>query len=245
MQQTLRELVDKQNRHYETMADVVAGKDVDAVRELYNRFITSFRSTLTEYVTCRAEVFSIFPHDTYARSYDQIEEEYVRWSRRHALTWSAYQTAEELANRSHKGCLSSLTSSYIGGRHFKRLRDVFFYMILTYEPPNMTRDLIERFQALLYGVTADHANLEKALREVLYVYMQKTFAIGLCWLTQMYTFLIDHFQEHVMEVLLKPGKEFATLAIGHEKFLSYVRLEYHRSTQIGRASCRERVLNLV
>ena len=231
IQQILRELVDEQNCRYETMADVVAGKDVDAVRELYNRYIESFRSTLTKYVTWRAEIYNIFPSKVYARSYAQIEEEYDRWSRRHPLTWSAHQSAQSLMNRPHKDCLRSLSEPYVGGRHFIRLRDVFFYMILTYESPSMSRAFIESAQGLLHGVTADHENLEKGLREVLYTCIQQTFAMGLCWLTQMYAFLIDHFQEHVMGVLLRPGKEFASLAIGHEKFLSYVRLEYHRTTR--------------
>jgi hypothetical protein len=47
----------------------------------------------------------------------------------------------------------------------------------------------------------------------------------------MYSFLLDHFEQHVTGVLLNPESKFAHLAIGHAKFLSYVRLKYHRTTR--------------
>ena len=73
--------------------------------------------------------------------------------------------------------------------------------------------------------------LKRGVRELLYTYIRETFVIGICWLTQIYSFLIDHFEQHVTSVLLNPDSKFAHLAIGHAKFLSYVRLEYHRTTR--------------
>ncbi len=119
----------------------------------------------------------------------------------------------------------------MGVRHFERIRQVFFYMILTYQPPGREQEWFESAQGLLYGITADGENLEKGVRELLYTYIRETFVIGICWLTQIYSFLIDHFEQHVTRVLLSPDSKFAHLAIGHAKFLSYVRLEYHRTTR--------------
>jgi hypothetical protein len=125
----------------------------------------------------------------------------------------------------------SLTSRYIGARQFERIREVFFYMILTYQPTSHDQDYIETLAGLLFGGISDSENLEKAVRDLLYIYIRETFAIGICWLTQIYSFFIDHFEEHVTNVLLHPGSEFAHLAEGHAKFISYVRLEYHQTTR--------------
>lgn len=104
-------------------------------------------------------------------------------------------------------------------------------MILTYQPAGRDQDWFESAQGLLYGVTSDGENIEKGMRELIYTYIREIFCLGICWLTQIYSFFIDHFEQHVTSVLLRPDGEFAHLATGHTKFLSYVRLEYHRITR--------------
>jgi hypothetical protein len=201
------------------------------IRSNYQDYIDSFRSTLSNYVAYRAEINSQFDFDIYSGTYKQIEEEYNRWPRKYNLTWAAYQTADQLSNEPTDRRIYSLTSRYIGARHFERIRQVFFYMILTYQPPGRNQEWFESAQSRLYGVTDDGENIEKGVRELLYTYIRETFVIGLCWLTQIYSFLIDHFEHQVTSVLLSPDSKFAHLAIGHAKFLSYVRLEYHRTTR--------------
>ena len=47
----------------------------------------------------------------------------------------------------------------------------------------------------------------------------------------MYSFIIEHFEQHVVTVLLQDNEKFSILRSGHHKFLSYVHLDYHRSTR--------------
>jgi hypothetical protein len=201
------------------------------IRTEYKDYIDTFRSTLSNYVACRAEITGQFDFDMYSRTYKQIEEDYNRWPRKYKLTWSAYQTADQLINKPVDKQIYTLILHYMGARHFERIRQVFLYMILTYQPPGRQQEWFETSQSLLYGVTADGENVEKGVRELLYTYIRETFVIGICWLTQMYSFLIDHFEQQVTSVLLSPDSKFAHLAIGHAKFVSYVRLEYHRTTR--------------
>ena len=134
-------------------------------------------------------------------------------------------------NKPRNQQIYSLSSRYIGARHFERIRQVFFDMILNYQPTSRQQEWFETAQSLLYSATADNEILEKSVRELLYTYIRETFVIGICWLTQMYSFLIDHFEQHVTSVLLSSDSKFGHLATGHAKFLSYVRLEYHRTTR--------------
>jgi hypothetical protein len=101
-------------------------------------------------------------------------------------------------------------------------------MVLSHDPLKYTRDWYESSQSLLYGGVSDYENVEKAVRESLFTLIRETFLIGICWLTQMYTFLTDHFARHVKSALLKT--KFAHLE-HHIKFLSLVDLEYHRVTR--------------
>lgn len=66
------------------------------------------------------------------------------------------------------------------------------------------------------------------VRESLFTLIRETFLIGIRWLTQMYTFLTDHFARHVKLALIKT--KFAHRE-HHIKFLSLVDLEYHRVTR--------------
>jgi hypothetical protein len=229
--EVLNELVDEQKQRYNIIQQIVEAKDVGSIRTTYQQYIECFRSTLSNYVGYRAEITNLFEFDKYSRTYKQIEDEYNKWSRKYRLTWCAHQTADQLMNKPTERRIYCLTSRYIGARHFERIREIFFYMILTYQPANRDQDYIETLASLLFGGLTDRENLEKAVRDLLYIYIRETFAIGICWLTQIYSFLIDHFEQHVTNVLLRPNGEFAHLAVGHAKFLSYVRLEYHKTTR--------------
>lgn len=206
-------------------------KDLKSIRDLYQRYIQEFRSTLSSYVSFRAEINNLFDHDVLGRTYAEIEQEYNQWPRKQVFMWSAHQTAEQMEREPKDRRMGTLAHRYVGARHFERLRQVFFYMILNYQPINRSQDFIESAQGLLYGGTTDSENLEKGVRELLYTYIRETFVMGICWLTQMYSFFLEHFERHVRDVLLGAGGHFASLSMGHEKFLSYVRLEYHRVTR--------------
>ncbi|CAF4608303.1 unnamed protein product [Rotaria socialis] len=172
IQQVLQELVYEQDKHSHVLMSLVEEKDLKAIREIYQRYIRTFRSTLSNYIAFRAEINTLFDVETYSQTYAQIEEEYNKWSRRIQLVWPAHQTAGQMIKESFERRLYSLPLRYIGAQHFERIRQL---------------DWIESAQGLLYGVNADNENLEKG--------------------------------------------EFALLATGHEKFLSLVRLEYHRTTR--------------
>ncbi|CAF3902286.1 unnamed protein product [Rotaria sordida] len=101
-------------------------------------------------------------------------------------------------------------------------------MILSHDALNRERDWFESSQSLLYGGVSDYENTEKAVRELLFTLIRETFLIGICWLTQMYTFLTDHFANHVKSALL--NTKFSHLE-DHVKFLSLVDLEYHTVTR--------------
>lgn len=101
-------------------------------------------------------------------------------------------------------------------------------MILSHDALNRERDWFESSQSLLYGGISDYENTEKAVRELLFTLIRETFLIGICWLTQMYTFLTDHFANHVKSALL--DTKYSHLK-NHIKFLSLVDLEYHTVTR--------------
>ncbi|CAF1671430.1 unnamed protein product, partial [Rotaria magnacalcarata] len=231
IQQVLQELVYEQDKRYHILMNLVEEKDLKAIREIYQRYIRTFRSTLSDYIAFRAEINTLFDMETYGRTYAQIEEEYNKWSRRIQLVWPAHQTTAQMIKEPFERRLYSLPLRYIGARHFERIRQVFFYMILTYQPASHELNWIESAQGLLYGANADNENLEKSTRELLYTYIRETFHMGICWLTQIYSFLLEHFERQVNDVLLSPTGEFALLATGHEKFLSLARLEYHQTTR--------------
>ena len=231
IQQVLHELIQEEKGRYETLISIVGEKDLKSIRDQYQRYIQEFRSTLSSYVSFRAEINTQFDHEILGRTYADIEQEYNQWPRKQVFTWSAHQTAEQMEREPKERRLGTLGHRYVGARHFERLRQVFFYMILTYQPINRSQDFIESAQGLLYGGNADSENLEKGVRELLYTYIRETFVMGICWLTQMYSFFLEHFEKHVRDVLLGAGGNFASLGMGHEKFLSYVRLEYHRVTR--------------
>ncbi|CAF1471913.1 unnamed protein product [Rotaria sordida] len=171
----------------------------------------------TDYAAYRAEVNNMFDQEDYGRTYEQIENEYNAWNRKESLTWRAYLSADQLKRHPNERLerITTLDLLYVGARHFERLRQ-------------RDRAWFESSQSLLYGVMSDNENVEKAIRESLFTFIRETFLIGICWLTQMYTFLTDHFARHVKSLLL--SRQFSYLN-NHIKFLSLVDLEYHRVTR--------------
>ncbi len=213
------------------MLKIVEERNFNSLRDLYQRFIKEFRSTLVKYVSSRGEINSLFDFEIYSRTYPQIENEFNQWSRKHEFQCCAHQTAEQLSQAPPERRLDDLTKPYRGVRHFERIQQIFYSMILQYNPTSCPQGWIESARGILHGITVDDENLGKGCRESLYVQISETFQMSLCWLTHIYSFLLEHFEQHVIEVLLNPTGQFASLAVGHEKFLSYVRLDYHQKTR--------------
>ncbi|CAF1071915.1 unnamed protein product [Didymodactylos carnosus] len=199
------------------------------VRQNYAKYIKEFRSTISSYAAYQAEIVPLFPHKRYARTYKQMEQAYNVWPRKQPLTWRAYLTADELEQKSPTERLPTLNEGYIGNVHFQRLREIFEYMILSYVPEELPRGCIASFETLLYGGVSDHQHTEKAVREMLYIWIRETFVSGICWLTQMHSFLADYFAKDVREKLLK--QEHFIYLNSHIKFLGAVDLEYHKTTR--------------
>ncbi|CAF1211494.1 unnamed protein product [Didymodactylos carnosus] len=228
LQRIINQLIRKYSEGFETALFNLEQQDPRSVRNNYQKYIEAFRTTISDYAAYRAEVNALFPLEEYGRTYQQIEDEYNAWNRKQALTWRAYLSAEQLKQISNGEVLATLDLRYIGARHFERLRQVFSYMILSHNALNRERDWFESSQSLLYGGVSDYENTEKAVRESLFTLIRETFLIGICWLTQMYTFLSDHFANHVKLALL--NTKFSHLE-NHVKFLSLVDLEYHTVTR--------------
>ncbi|CAF4599753.1 unnamed protein product [Rotaria sp. Silwood1] len=228
LQDTINRLIRKHSDEFETALFNLEQQDPRTVRNNYQKYIEAFRTTISDYAAYRAEVNALFPLDEYGRTYEQIENEYNDWNRKQPLTWRAYLSAKQLKQNLNGQILATLDLRYIGARHFERLRQVFSYMILSHEALNRERDWFESSQSLLYGGVSDYENTEKAVRELLFTLIRETFLIGICWLTQMYTFLSDHFANHVKSALL--NTKFSHLE-EHVKFLSLVDLEYHTVTR--------------
>ncbi|CAF1051223.1 unnamed protein product [Rotaria sp. Silwood1] len=101
-------------------------------------------------------------------------------------------------------------------------------MILSHEALNRERDWFESSESLLYDGVSDYENTEKIVRELLFTLIRETLLIRICWLTQMYTFLSDHFANHVKSALL--NTKFSHLK-EYVKVLSLVDPEYHTVTR--------------
>ncbi|CAF1540775.1 unnamed protein product [Adineta ricciae] len=225
---TINQLIQKCSKEFDTALFNLEQQNPRSVRNNYQKYIETFRTTISDYAAYRAEVNALFPLEDYGRTYAQIENEYNEWNRKQSLTWRAYLSSEQLKDIPNGQVLATLNLQYVGARHFERLRQVFSYMVLSHDALKRERDWFESSQSLLYGGISDYENTEKAVRESLFTLIRETFLIGICWLTQMYTFLTDHFSNHVKSALL--NTKFSHLE-EHVKFLSLVDLEYHTVTR--------------
>ncbi|CAF4109811.1 unnamed protein product, partial [Rotaria sordida] len=217
LQRVIDQLIEKQKKKFDTALLDLGQQDPRSVRNNYQKYIETFRTMISDYAAYRAEVNNMFDQEDYGRTYEQIENEYNAWNRKESLTWRAYLSADQLKRHPNERLerITTLDLLYVGARHFERLRQ-------------RDRAWFESSQSLLYGVMSDNENVEKAIRESLFTFIRETFLIGICWLTQMYTFLTDHFARHVKSLLL--SRQFSYLN-NHIKFLSLVDLEYHRVTR--------------
>ncbi|CAF0886983.1 unnamed protein product [Adineta ricciae] len=226
--QTVDRLIQQSNLKHKKALSNLKQQDPKAVRGVYLNYIEEFRKTISNYAAYRAEVNNMFPLNEYGRTYEEIEMEYNEWNRKQPLTWRAYLSSEQLKQIPGKKELEALNSRYVGAYHFGRLQEVFSYMVRSHGTLDRESDWFESSQSLLYGVISDNKNTEKAIRESIFTLIRETFLIGVCWLTQMYAFLTDHFSSHVKSALL--DRKFPDLQ-DHVKFLSLVDLEYHGVTR--------------
>ncbi|CAF4381314.1 unnamed protein product [Rotaria sp. Silwood2] len=172
----------------------------------------------------KSEIDFIFPLDRCGQTYEEIETAYNEWNRKKTVTWRAYLSVNDLKQQfpdEHE----TINVRYVGGRHFVRLHNLFSYMILHCKPREPTRDWIESAASLLAAGTTDFDDLEKAVRDILRTLLRETFLMGICWLTQMYSYLLDVFRINVKRYLLS-NQKYPTLR-DHNIFLNAVDLEYH------------------
>ncbi|CAF3778846.1 unnamed protein product [Rotaria sordida] len=229
LQQILNSEIRLYNDQYRTVLADLSQQDPVLVRKTYLLYIAQFRKMISQYVAYRAEINTKFPLNKFGLTYTELEKQYHQWNRYKKIRWSAFLPAEKLAQRSNNDRPPSLDRRYIGGRHFERLREIMSFMIEVYRPFHRSRDWMESSNSKLYGAVSDYEDAEKGVREVIYTFIRETFQMGISWLTQMYTFLIDHFAKHVSEKLLSEP-EFSHLK-RHTKFLSMVNLDYHKTTR--------------
>lgn len=229
LQQVLNNEIQKHNEQYRAVLSELSQQDPAVIRKSYLLYIKQFRKMISQYVGYRAEINTKFPINKFGLTYSQLESQYHRWNRYKKIKWSAFLSATQLTQRANDDRPYSLDRKYVGGRHFERLREVISFMIEVYQPFHRSRDWMESSNSKLYGAVSDYEDAEKGVREVLYTFIRETFQMGISWLTQMYTFLIDHFAKHVSEQLLSES-DFSHLK-RHTKFLSMVSLDYHTATR--------------
>lgn len=203
------------------------------IRTDYLSYINEYRRTLVFYAAYKAEIDGYFPHDMCATTYEDIEKDFTnRWPRRRQLIWRAYLSSQRLkdyakkTNDDHSSLEKLLNSKLLGVSQFHRLHKVFTYMVLAYKHEELTADEIVTLESLLYGGLSTHVNIEKFMRDTMYRLIRKTFAVGIAWLIQMYSYLLDTFREAVTKLLLSLSK-YSYLK-KHVAFLAIVELDYHR-----------------
>lgn len=197
-----------------------------ALKDDYLRYLEEFRKTVRQYTAYTGDIMSAFPVDLCGKTYAETEHDFInKWKRYYGLTWRAYLPANELIQRQP----TDLNLRLVGARHFLRLQHVFSFMILEFKPRNPTRDEIETTESHLYSELNDYENLEKAVHELLRTLIRETFVMGICWLTQMYTYLLDTFHINVKKFLLS-NEKYPHLR-GHSKFLKLVELDYHTTVR--------------
>ncbi|CAF0995000.1 unnamed protein product [Rotaria sordida] len=221
---TIDEQLEEARRKYDSEQECYKLLDPKSLQENYLQYLNDFRTTLCQYVGYKSEIDFIFPLERCGQTYEEIEADYSEWKRKKQVTWRAYLTANELKERfpeEHE----TLNLRLVGSRHFTRLHNIFSYMILHFKPREPTRDWIETAAAHLAANTSDYDDMEKAVRDVLRTLLRETFLLGSCWLTQMYSYILDMFRINVKRYLL--SNEKYPLLRDHDQFLNAVDLEYH------------------
>ncbi|UJR34550.1 hypothetical protein I4U23_027327 [Adineta vaga] len=217
------------NGRYSDALSMFKLQDPEKIRSSYLKYISDFQQTVCRYAAYKSEIYNYFPTDVCGRTYNEIENSCVSsWNRYKQLKWRAYRSADEL-ERTVDGNHLQLGLKLVGVRHFDRLNRIFHYLAFTHEPTDITEDGIQSSTAMLYGGLDDYDNLQKAVREWVRKHIFDTFTVGVAWLTQMYTYLLDIFRQNVRNFLLAPGKH--NHIAKHTIFLNAVDLEYHKTVR--------------
>lgn len=225
----MRRSIEDANKKYEGMLSTYKLQDPQKIQETYLDYIEKFKETLYLYAAYRSEIFKDFPVDRCGKTYGEIENHFKnRWDRYQTLTWRAYRSADELAQIS-EGKELKLDLKLVGVSHFARLHRIFQYMVLQHELNDITEDGIVSATGMLYGSLSDYDNLEKAVREWTRTLLFYTFEVGISWLAQMHTYLLDMFKQSVKLYLLAPGKFNGILE--HTIFLNAVDRDYHKTVR--------------
>ncbi|CAF0938989.1 unnamed protein product [Adineta steineri] len=230
------QLTDAQQR-YELALEKLKQQNPETVREQYTQYINSFHNVLTQYINAKSETDIAFKYSKCSKTYYNIEMEYEQWPRRIPHTWRAYLSYKDMkqlfTNTNEYGrMLDVLDRELAGARHFHRLEQVFKAMIYTFKPRDLTRGEIETVESHIAHSISTGENLEKAIRELVRSLIRETFLIGICWLTQMYTFLCDMFQNDVTKYLLFTTNQYPQLQ-SHFRFIHCVELSYHKMVRTG------------
>ena len=207
--------------------------DPDSIKKKYLEYEQDFRSTLCQYVGYKSEIDSYFPIERCGLSYEQIVNGFLTGWKRHnpeATQWRAYLPPNELRTRGGDRFAEILNMKFVGAKHFDRLHQVFALMVLTYQSRKPDAEWIETTQSLLYGGLTDYPNAEKAAREITRTLTREIFLKGICWLTQIVTYLLDIFKADITKFLLCTAEKYPYLK-GHVKFLALVDLDYHKTVR--------------
>ncbi|CAF1386530.1 unnamed protein product [Adineta steineri] len=212
-------------------------QDPQTVKKYYIDYINDFSHAFTSYINAKSESDIAFKYDKCSKTYADIESEYKQWKRRIPHTWRAYLSYNDMkhkfTNTEEYGEMSkTLDLRLAGARHFHRLEQVFKAMIYTCKLRKLSRGEIETAESHIAHSISTGENLEKAIRELVRSLIRDTFLIGICWLTQMYTFLSETLYKDVRKYFLHTANQYPQLKT-HFRFLHCMELSYHRIVRKG------------
>ncbi|CAF3926209.1 unnamed protein product [Rotaria sp. Silwood1] len=230
------QLVDARQRHNAALKQLQQ-QNPKTLKTDYTNYINDFHSVFTSYINMKSETDIPFSYNKCSKTYAHIEFEYEQWKRRILHTWRAYLSYKDMKQlftdtEEYGDMLNTLDCPLVGARHFHRLEQVFKAMIYTFKPRELTRGEIETAESHIAYSISTGENLEKATRELVRSLIRDTFLIGICWLTQMYTFLCDMLQNDVTKYLLFTASQYPQLR-NHFRFLHCVELSYHKTVRAG------------
>ncbi|CAF0934091.1 unnamed protein product [Adineta steineri] len=212
-------------------------QDPETIKKYYINYINDFSDVFTSYINAKSETDIAFKYDKCSKTYADIESEYKHWKRRIPHTWRAYLSYNDMKHlftniEEYGEILDTLDRPLAGARHFHRLEQVFKAMIYTFKPRELTRGEIETAESHIAHSISTGENLEKAIRELVRSLIRDTFLIGICWLTQMYTFLSESLYKDVKNYFLYTANQYPQLQT-HFRFLHCMELSYHKIVRKG------------
>jgi hypothetical protein len=223
--------MDNAERKYNELFEQLSLSDPHRIKEKYEKYVKEFRWTLWNYISYRSEIDSYFTIEG-GMTYEDVMNEFAAWNRQHvaATSWRSYLNPNQLYQIGYKEFSEVLKSKLQGAAQLERIVQVFCVMILKHVPREVTSDWIATAQGALYGGMTDRANREKAAREITCTLIRQTFVHGICWLIQVFTFLLDKFKENITKHLLGMSGKYSYLK-NHRKFLALLDLAYHRQVR--------------